>query len=73
MNQSQPSPKIGQGHLAGMFRAGFKELAQILPATKESLQPVEDMGIAGNALPQEVFEAKRSVEANVDQNLEMEM
>ncbi|MCA9213985.1 MAG: hypothetical protein KDB27_13025 [Planctomycetales bacterium] len=73
MKNVQPTPKIGQGHAAGMFRAGLKELAQILPATKDSIQPQEEMGIAGNALPQEVFQAKHAMEPNIDQNLEMEV
>lgn len=75
MKQSQQptNAKIGQGHASAMARSGLKELSSILPATKESIQPVEEMGLFGTALPQEVFEEKKSMEANVDQNLEMQM
>lgn len=41
--------KIGSGHVDGMLRSGFKELAQVLPAfPSHSVQPVEEAGIAGN-------------------------
>mgnify|MGYP000106075311 CR=1 FL=1 len=66
-------PKIGQGHLSAMGRAGLKELSQILPATDQSIKPIEEYGLYGTALPQEVFEEKKSIEPNVDQNLEMQM
>ncbi|TWT35212.1 hypothetical protein KOR34_01000 [Posidoniimonas corsicana] len=67
------SPKIGGTHAEAMFRAGFKELTQILPATAESVQPVEEIGLAGNALPQEVYQDRHEVEPNINQNLEMQM
>ena len=73
MSKHQPTAKIGQGHLSAWLRAGAKELAQALPATKESIQPVEEMGLFGTALPQEVFEERKSQEADVNLNLEMEM
>lgn len=73
MNKPEVSPKIGQGHVAAMFRSGLKELGQILPATNESVQPVEEMGLAGNALPQEVFQERHMEEPNINQNLEMQM
>jgi hypothetical protein len=62
----QSHQKIGQGHLQAWARAGLKELAQILPATSESIKPVEEYGLFGTALPQEVFEQKNA------QGLEME-
>src|SRR5579885_3406354 len=52
----QPKPKIGEGHAAAMFRAGLKELAQILPAFPDSVRPVEEPGLAGNATPQIITE-----------------
>lgn len=73
MNKLDATPKIGQGHAAAMWRSGLKELAQILPATNESVQPVEEMGLAGNALPQEVFQERHLEQPSIDQNLEMQM
>lgn len=43
--------KIGEGHVAGMFRQGLKELAQALPAFPDSIRPVEEPGVAGNPTP----------------------
>lgn len=65
--------KIGQGHLEAMARSGLKELASILPAFPESVRPVEEMGLFGNALPQEVYEDKNQTAPNIEQNLEMQM
>ncbi len=48
--------KIGEGHATAMFRAGFKELAQVLPAFPEGIRPVEEQGLAGNPTPQIVTE-----------------
>ncbi len=45
-------PKIGEGHLAAMGRAGLKELSQILPAFPEGVRPVEEAGLVGNPTPQ---------------------
>lgn len=73
MKEPPATPKIGQGHAGAMFRSGLKELGQILPATSESVQTVEEMGLAGNALPQEVFQERHLEAPNVDQNLEMQM
>lgn len=73
MSDIQPAPKIGAAHVGAMWRSGLKELSQILPAFPDSVQPIEEYGLVGNALPQEVFEEKRSIEANVEQNLEMQM
>ena len=50
--------KIGAGHLAAWFRAGFKEVAQALPAFPQSIRPVEEPGLAGNPTPQEVMNDK---------------
>jgi hypothetical protein len=44
--------KIGEGHAEAMWRAGLKELAQVLPAfPNHSVQPVEEYGLAGNLPP----------------------
>lgn len=46
-------PKIGEGHLAAMVRAGQKELTQALVAFPESnIRPVEEPGLVGNPTPQ---------------------
>ncbi|MDB5346001.1 MAG: hypothetical protein JWP89_4378 [Schlesneria sp.] len=51
-NGGRPA-KIGEGHLAAMGRAGFKELAQALPALPTSnIRPVEEPGLFGNPTPQ---------------------
>lgn len=66
-------PKIGATHAPAMGRQGLKELANILPAFPESIKPVEEVGLFGNALPQEVYKARHEKEPNIDQNLEMQM
>jgi hypothetical protein len=71
--QADAGTKIGQGHLAAMGRSGLKELASILPAFPESVRPVEEMGLFGNALPQEIYEDTNQKPPNVEQNLEMQM
>ncbi len=51
--EPQRSPKIGEGHLAGMARQGLKELAQALAAFPDStIRPVEEPGVFGNVTPQ---------------------
>ena len=73
MNEPQQAPKAGATHVAAMGRVGLKELTQILPAFPESVKPVEELGLFGNALPQEVYKARHDVEPHIDQNLEMQM
>lgn len=73
MKESHSSAKIGSAHAPAIFRAGLKELASILPAFPESIKPVEEMGLAGNALPQEVYKARHEQEPQIEQNLEMQM
>ena len=47
------SAKIGEGHLAAMGRAGFKEIGQALVALPEtSIRPVEEPGLVGNPTQQ---------------------
>lgn len=50
--------KIGAGHAAGMFRQGLKEIAQVLPAFPNGQHIVEEPGVAGNLVPQEVLFGK---------------
>lgn len=66
-------PKIGATHAAAMRRLGLKELSQILPAFSDSIRPIEEPGLAGNALPQEIYQARHGMEPEVDHNLEMQM
>lgn len=57
--ENQPKPKIGAGHAQAMFRAGLKELTQVLPAFPESnIRPVEEPGLVGNLTPQEIVHGK---------------
>lgn len=73
MSEDPPKAKIGQTHAEGMFRAGLKELTQILSAFPDGVKPVEEVGLAGNALPQEVYQERHNREPDLDQNVEMEM
>jgi len=73
MNAPQQSPKIGATHAPAMGRVGLKELASILQALPESVKPIEELGLFGNALPQEVYKARHEQEPHIDQNLEMQM
>ena len=73
MKAPQQAPKIGATHAAAMVRVGMKELSQILPAFPESVKPIEELGLVGNALPQEVYKARHETEPNINQNLEMQM
>jgi hypothetical protein len=66
-------PKIGATHAPAAFRQGLKEIGNILPAFPESIKPVEEVGLFGNALPQEVYKARHEKEPNIEQNLEMHM
>jgi hypothetical protein len=55
--ESKPQSKIGEGHAEAWLRAGFKELAQALPAFPDShVRPVEEPGLVGNPTPQIVTE-----------------
>jgi hypothetical protein len=66
-------PKIGATHPGGMLRLGMKEIAQILPAFSDSIRPIEEPGLAGNALPQEIYQARHGFEPEMDHTLEMQM
>ncbi len=71
--EADAKPKIGATHAGAMCRAGIKELSQILPAFPDSIKPIEEPGLAGNALPQEVYQARHGFEPEMDHTLEMQM
>ena len=73
MKPPPPTPKIGAGHFAATGRAGLKELGQILPAFSDSIQPIEEVGLYGTALPQDIYEARHQREAELQHNMEIEM
>jgi hypothetical protein len=50
--------KWGAGHLAAWVRSGFKEIAQVLPAFRDSVHVVEEPGLAGNPTNIEVLRDK---------------
>ena len=57
--EKQAKPKIGAGHAQAMFRAGLKELTQVLPAFPDAnIRPVEEPGLVGNLTPQEIVHGK---------------
>ena len=59
MSQEPPAQKLGQGHAAAWFRAGFKELGQIFPALPNSIKNVEEPGLYGNPVSQEVYQQRK--------------
>lgn len=72
MNKPAPA-KIGATHAWAMGRLGIKEIAQILPACHDSIKPVEEPGLAGNALPQEVYRDRHGPDPEHEQHIEMQM
>ena len=56
-----------------MWRLGLKEIGQILQPLTDSIKPIDEIGIYGTALPQEVYKARHETEPNIEQNLEMHM
>ena len=71
---SVQKPKIGAGHAMAMGRLGLKEIGQALPAFPDSMRVIEEYGVFGNSLPQEVYDQKQSMmqELELDEP-EMEM
>ncbi len=57
--EAQP---IGTGHLDAWLRGGLTELSQILPAFPDSVKPIQEYGLFGTALPQEVFEQRHALD-----------
>ena len=69
--EQQPA-KIGQCHAQAMGRLGLKEIAQALPAFPTGpIQPVEEPGLFGNPVPQEVFAQKQGPELDPDFDMEV--
>jgi len=67
MGKEREQPKLGAGHLEAWLRSGAKELAQVLPAfPSHGVQPVEEVGLAGNLSPQEVVNGKSPYESLLD-------
>ena len=63
----EQGPKIGAGHASAMYRQGLKELSQALPAfPSSSIQPVEELGLAGTKTPQEVVQSKGDYQLMLD-------
>ncbi len=58
----QQQPKLGAGAGKAFLRQGLKELSQVIPATKDSIQVVEEPGAIGNLTPQEVVSQKTGKE-----------
>lgn len=65
-------PKIGEGALRAAGRQGLKELAQALPATKDSMQIIEEPGQIGNPTSYEVSKQTGSVDRKKELEPEME-
>ncbi|MFO0900500.1 MAG: hypothetical protein U0836_23980 [Pirellulales bacterium] len=80
MNE-EPFQPIGTGHAEAWLRGGLTEIDQVLPAFPDGIQPIDEYGLWGVALPQEVFEQRHALDiAPVDapqpspeQDLEIEM
>jgi len=72
-------PKIGQGHASAWMRAGLKEVATLFAALPDSIQTVEEYGLAGTKLPSEVADDRKGPNLEPEQksepnhNIEMEM
>lgn len=58
-------PPIGAGALQAFVRQGFKEVAQVIPAFKDSVQVVEEPGTVGNPTPRDV-DRQKAAELDVD-------
>ncbi len=63
---------IGQGSLQAWMRAGFKELAQALPAFPDSIRPVEEPGLVGNLTSQEVYGQKTEMQVTKGPEIEVQ-
>lgn len=73
MSDDLPKAKIGEGHAYASGRQGLKELAQILPAFPESVQPVEEPGLVGNPVSREVYEQKHETLQGPTKRMELGM
>ncbi len=70
---SAKGPKIGSGHMEAWLRAGLKEVAQSLPAFPQSIKSVEEPGLWGNPVQQEVYAQKQAQKQGPEPEQEMEM
>lgn len=52
-------PKLGAGALKAFVRQGAKEVAQVIPAFKDSVHVVEEQGTIGNPTPGDVDRQRR--------------
>lgn len=68
-----PQPKLGASHFGGMWRLGLSEIGQITAAFPESVQPTNELGLLGTALPQDVYESRHQREAELQHNVEIAM
>lgn len=64
--------KIGEGSLRAFVRQGAKELAQALPAFKDSIHVVEEPGQIGNPTTYDVSKQTGAVEPKRELEPEME-
>ncbi len=73
MKKEDQKPKLGEGHVQAMGRAGLKELSQILPAFPDSVKPVEEPGLAGNPVSHEVYQQRHQSKDGPTKEMEMGM
>ncbi len=60
--------RIGDGHATGMFRKGFVELGQYLPAFNQAgMTTVEDMGIFPNSTQGEIATGRKETGLDAEQ------
>lgn len=66
------NPKIGAGALGAAFRAGLKDLQQVvLTPLPDSMQTVTEPGSLGTVTPREAYEARHGVHGPEMNNPEM--
>lgn len=69
----QAKPKLGAEHAGAMFRGGLSEMANILPAFNDSIQPINELGLYGTKLPGQIYDdLNQSVEHQKQHDMEME-
>ena len=64
--------KFGEGSLRAFMRQGLKEVAQVLPAFKDSMHIVEEPGQIGNPTTYDVSKQTGAVEVKREPEPEME-
>lgn len=63
--------KAGEGSLRAFVRQGSKEIAQTLPAFKDSVQVIEEPGQIGNPTTYDVSKQTGAIEPKRELELEM--